>query len=49
LLHYQNLQRKTNNKPRKVTYEVLNDRNLQTKQMKKHVSPNSLAYFINKL
>jgi len=44
LLYDQNLQRKTNNKPRRVTYKVLNDRNLQTKQIKKHVSPSSLAH-----
>jgi len=29
----------------KVTYEVLNHRDLQTKQIKKHVSPSSLAHF----
>jgi len=35
LLYDQNLRRKTNQKSRKVTYEVLNDRNFQTKQIKK--------------
>jgi len=40
LLHDRNLQRK-NNKPRQDTYEVLNDRNWQTK----HASPSSLAHF----
>jgi len=39
------LQRKTNQKTRKVTYEVLNHRNLTTKQIKQHVSPSSLAHF----
>jgi len=45
LLYDRNLQRKTNQTARKVTYEVLDDRNLQTKQNKKHVSPSSLAKF----
>jgi len=39
------LQRKTNKKTLKATYEVSNDRNFQTKQIKKHISPSSLAQF----
>jgi len=44
-LYDRNLQRKTNKKSRKLAYEVWNHRNLQTKQIKKHVSPSSLAHF----
>jgi len=42
LLNDRNLQKKTNKKTHKVTYEVSNDRNFQTKHIKKHV-PSSLA------
>jgi len=34
LLYDQNLQRKANKKTCKVTYKILNDRNLQTKVIK---------------
>jgi len=43
------LQKETNNKPHTITYKVLilNDRNLQTKRIKKHVNPSSPS--LNKL
>jgi len=44
-MYDRNLQTKTNNKLHKVTYKVLNDWNLQTKQIKKHVHPSSLTHF----
>jgi len=45
LLYDQTLQRKTNKKTRKVTYKLLNDQTFQTKQIKIHASPSSLAQF----
>jgi len=50
LLYDRNLQKITNIKPCKVTYEVLEDRNLQTKQIKKtRKSKLTFSLSLNKL